>query len=63
MEVEEDEELQLVRASGALLADLEVNLPKLLWKRDKTSTSSKKKVHRYVKEDDLAFMVQLVSAP
>jgi len=63
MEAEDDEELQLVRASGALLTDLELNLPKLLWKPSKTGASDEKRVHRYVRDDDLSFVVQMVSIP
>ncbi|GAB7343292.1 hypothetical protein MBLNU457_1346t1 [Dothideomycetes sp. NU457] len=59
MEVDEDEELRLVRASGALLSDLEDNLPRLLWKR-KDSPNSTPRVHQYVRKEDLVYIVQLI---
>ena len=59
MEIEDDEELRLARASGALLSDLENDLPRLLWKR-KNPSNDRLHVHQYVRADDLEYIVQLV---
>jgi len=59
MAAEDDEELRLVRASGSLLSDLEINLPKLLWKSP-AKTGGHRKSHQYVKAGDLEFVIQLV---
>lgn len=59
MEVEDDEDLKLVKASGALLDDLEKNIPRLLWKPKKKSGDGRR-VHQYAKRLDCHNLVQLV---
>lgn len=54
MDSEEDEDLNLVRASASLLSDLETSLPKLLW------NSKRGRVHRYVRLPDLTYITGLV---
>ena len=58
-DADDEEDLELVRASAGLLSDLESALRKLLWKRQKTITRHKA-VHKYVKRRDLQFVVNLV---
>ena len=60
---EEDDDLQLVRASAGLLLDLETHLPKLLWKPSDKGTSSSDvhgPVHTRVRHKDLAYIINLV---
>ena len=54
MAAEVDDDLQLMRASAGLLADLHVAIKKLLWKR------GDKRVHHLVRSRDLDHVNQLV---
>ncbi|KAF2217171.1 hypothetical protein CERZMDRAFT_32058 [Cercospora zeae-maydis SCOH1-5] len=56
---EDDDDLKLIKASAGLLADLEADLPKVLWHKHKT-TSDRRRAHRYVKRRDLNRLVQLI---
>ena len=62
MEIEDDAEIHLARASGNLLSDLELHLPRLLWKPAAGSSDRPEgtKVHQYVQSQDLDFILQLV---
>lgn len=52
---QDDDDIQLIRASASLLQDLEQSLPHLLWK-DKQRT----RVHHLVRLRDLDHVLQLV---
>lgn len=54
---EDDDELLLIRASYALLTDLEVAIPRLLWDRDQSS----RELRHHVKPSNLDRVIQLVS--
>ena len=56
---EEDDDLQLVKASARLLSDLEDALPKLLW-NPSSKTGSGRRVHSHVKRRDLDHVIRLV---
>jgi len=58
---EEDDDLELVKASAVLLSDLETALPKLLWKSYENGFSHRR-VHTRVKKRDLDFVIKLVCA-
>lgn len=55
MASQDDDDLQLIRASSSLLQDLEQSLPRLLWKQ-KPNTH----VHQLVRLRDLDYVLQLV---
>jgi hypothetical protein len=55
MATEADDDLQLIRASGGLLADLQTALSNLLWKR-----GNQGHVHHLVRSRDLDHVIQLV---
>lgn len=57
MDNDDDEDVLLVRASGALLADLEASLPHVLWK---PTNGTKKRVHQAVRKTDLEHVLGLV---
>lgn len=56
---DDDTDLQLVKASATLLADLESALPKLLWRPNKSGTSHGR-VHTQVRRRDLDLVIKLV---
>lgn len=58
MAVEEDDELQLIRASPGLLSDLQTALSKLLWKQ-----GGQNRVHQLVRLRDLDHVIRLVYIP
>ena len=53
MASQDDDDLQLMRASASLLQDLEQSLPRLLWK-------SKARLHQLVRVRDLDYIIRLV---
>lgn len=53
MEAAEDDELQLLRISESLVADLQKLLRRVLWKKPRSKKADELKVHRYVKLRDL----------
>ncbi|KAH9845173.1 Tubulin folding cofactor D C terminal [Teratosphaeria destructans] len=57
--VDDDEDLKLIRASAALLSDLEASLPRLLWRPTKTGASHGP-VHTRVRQRDLNHVVNLI---
>lgn len=58
---EDDEDLVLARASANLLADLEQDLPKLLWKRSRPhEIKNHRRVHTHVKRRDRGHIINLV---
>jgi len=57
---EDDGELGLVKASANLLSDLEIALPKLLWRPGGTPSARGGRVHSKVKQQDLDYVLQLV---
>jgi len=56
---EDDDDLELVRASASLLSDLEISLPKILWNPSKSGTGHGA-VHSQVKQKDLDYIINLV---
>ena len=56
---EEEDDVKLAKASVGLLADLESQLPKLLWKRSK-SDGARGAVHSCVRQKDLGYVIRLV---
>ncbi|CAK1358262.1 unnamed protein product [Cercospora beticola] len=56
---EDDDDLKLIKASAGLLADLESDLPQVLWHKLKTP-SARRRAHKYVKRRDLNRLVQLI---
>lgn len=65
--VDEEDDVKLVKASATLLSDLEAELPKLLWKRSAMHESSQKqkqkRVHTRVRKCDLERVINLVCRP
>lgn len=60
---DEDEDLLLVKASAGLLADLERDLPKLLWKpsdNGPSTSTNRGHVHTQVRHKDLSYIINLV---
>ncbi|KAF2771416.1 hypothetical protein EJ03DRAFT_308734 [Teratosphaeria nubilosa] len=57
--VDDDEDVKLIRASAALLSDLEASLPRLLW-RPTTTRASHGRVHTQVRQRDLDHVVNLI---
>ena len=55
---EDDDDLKLVKASAALLADLEDALPKIFWKP--AASGNGRKVHTQVRRKDLDHVTRLV---
>jgi hypothetical protein len=53
MEAAEDDELQLLRISEGLVADLQKLLRRVLWKKSQSEKTEEFKVHRVVKLRDL----------
>ncbi|KAF4556425.1 Tubulin folding cofactor D-like protein [Elsinoe fawcettii] len=56
MDTDEEDDLQLVKASAQLLSDLEAALPRLLWRKGK----AEQQPHRYVKNADLDRVISLI---
>jgi len=56
---EDDADLKLIQASAGLLSDLELALPKLLWRPSKTGVNHGR-VHTQVKRKDLDYVIKLV---
>ncbi|KAM3424257.1 hypothetical protein BST61_g11203 [Cercospora zeina] len=56
---EDDDDLKLIKASAGLLADLEADLPKVLWHRAKTP-SARRRAHKYVRRRDLNRLIELI---
>ena len=59
---DDDEDLKLIKASAALLTDLEDALPKLLWKRAGRGQDYGR-VHSQVRQQDLDHVIKLVRNP
>jgi len=59
MEAAEDDELQLLRISEGLVADLQKLLRKVLWRKPKSDKFGELKVHRIVKQQDLDHLITL----
>lgn len=55
MATQDDDDLRLIRASASLLEDLEISLPRILWKPGHRS-----RVHQLVRLRDLDYIIQLV---
>jgi hypothetical protein len=62
MEAAEDDELQLLRISESLVADLQKLLRRVLWKKPRPEKADDLKVHRYVKLHDLNRLILKVWA-
>lgn len=60
MEAAEDDELQLLRISEGLVADLQKLLRRVLWKKPASEIADERKVHRVVKLRDLERLIQKV---
>jgi hypothetical protein len=60
MEAAEDDELQLLRISEGLVADLQKLLRRVLWKKSQSGQTDELKVHRVVKLRDLDRLIQKV---
>lgn len=60
MEAAEDDELQLLRISEGLVADLQKLLKRVLWKKPALENADELKVHRIVKLRDLERLIQKV---
>ena len=58
-EVEDEDDLKLVKASTVLLTELEDALPKLLWKRPRAE-GTYNKVHSLVRRHDLDYVIKRV---
>jgi hypothetical protein len=56
---EEDSDIKLARASAGLLADVELCLPKLLWKPSRTN-AERGQVHSRVRRKDVDYIINLV---
>lgn len=56
---EEEDDVELAKASVGLLADLESQVPKLLWKKLK-SDGVRGAVHSCVRQRDLDYVIRLV---
>jgi hypothetical protein len=57
---DEDEDVKLARASAGLLADLELSLPKVLWKKPAQNHTTHGRVHSRVRQKDLDYIINLV---
>lgn len=60
MEAAADDELQLLRISEGLVADLQKLLRRVLWKKSQSEKTDELKVHRIVKLRDLDRLIQKV---
>ncbi|KAE9981599.1 hypothetical protein EG328_011538 [Venturia inaequalis] len=60
MEAAEDDELQLLRISEGLVADLQKLLRRVLWKKPALGNADGLKVHRFVKLRDLERLIQKI---
>jgi hypothetical protein len=60
MEAAEDDELQLLRISEGLVADLQKLLKRVLWKKSQSEKADELKVHRIVKLRDLGRLINKV---
>lgn len=56
---DDDDDLKLVQASAGLIADLELALPKILWKQPKKGDPHRR-VHTQVKQRDLDYAIRLL---
>lgn len=59
-QTEEEDDVRLAKASAGLLSDLELHLPKLLWKSPKSGNDSHRRVHSRVRRKDLDYIINLV---
>jgi hypothetical protein len=57
---DDDEDVKLARASAGLLADLELSLPKILWKKPAENQTAHGRVHSRVRQKDLDYIINLV---
>lgn len=57
---DEDEDVKLARASAGLLADLELCLQKVLWKKPAPNHTTHGRVHSRVRQKDFDYLINLV---
>jgi len=57
---EEDDDVKLAKASAGLLADLELCLPKVLWKACRTNHAERGRGHSHVRRKDVDYVINLV---
>lgn len=57
---DDDEDVKLARASAGLLSDLELCLPKVLWKKPAQNHAVHGRGHSRVRQKDLDYIINLV---
>ncbi|KAM0716870.1 hypothetical protein Q7P37_006722 [Cladosporium fusiforme] len=57
---DEEDDVRLAKASAGLLTDLELHLPKLLWKSSRRDNNSHDSVHSRVRRKDLDYIINLI---